>query len=425
MHGKVGVMPPWTAERVGHSGLTGQGGPAVPRWLRGRVRWTIQMRLTLLYGALFVVAGALLLVIIYVLVAHHLDWMDVDPPEAPNVGGSADGLPTPQAPVIEPAVSDQLELQRSTDLRKLLIASGMGLAFMTLLSVGLGWLMARRALRPLHSMAVTAKVISEQNLHRRLAVLGPEDEIKELADTFDGLLGRLESAFEAQRRFVANASHELRTPLTLERSLLEVALADRGATADSLRDVCGRVLASSQHQEKIIEALLTLARSQRGLDRRTELDLSMVAGELLDGVREEVDDHELKIEAELNPALMVGDLPLVERLIANVVDNAVRHNSVDHGWVRIWTGTVADRPTLRVANSGPLIRPDQVDALFQPFQRLDETCTTSGREGLGVGLSIVEAIVTAHGGELRPHPLSDGGLSIEVSFHPRPHLQHS
>jgi signal transduction histidine kinase len=378
-----------------------------------RFRWTVRLRLTLLYGALFLATGVLLLAVTYMLVAYTPSWAKVTPPRAPELTLPSGGGPVPPVPSPSVVSGEQVAHQRADDLRQLFAASGIALALMTFVSVGLGWLMAGRVLRPLRAMAVTAKSISASDLHRRLHQQGPADEIKELADTFDTLLDHLQGAFEAQRRFVANASHELRTPLTFERSLLEVALADPDATAADLRDACRRVLSSNQQQGKLIEALLTLARSQRGLDRRTQVDLATLTDALLDSVQANAVTG-LRIEADLHSAPITGDPPLVERLIANLVDNATRHN-VTNGWVTVWTGIHAGRPTLRVRNTGPVILPAQVDTLVQPFQRLDAT-RTSGQDGFGIGLSIVAAIATAHDAELHAQPLPHGGLDVRTSF---------
>lgn len=378
-----------------------------------RIRWTIRLRLTLLYGSLFLATGMLLLAVTYVLVAHTPSWAEVSPPRAPELTLPSGASPAPRVPSPSVQSQEQLARQRADDLRQLLVASGIALALMTFVSVGLGWLMAGRVLRPLRTMAVTVKSISANDLHRRLHSPGPADELRELADTFDTLLDHLQDAFEAQRRFVANASHELRTPLTFERTLLEVALADPAATALDLRNACQRVLTSNQQQGKLIEALLTLARSQRGLDRRAELDLAVLTDALLAGVEPSAGSTP-HIVVDLDRAPISGDPPLVELLIANLLDNAVRHNVAD-GSVIVWTGIHAGRPTLRVRNTGPLILPGQVDALFQPFQRLNAT-RINGRDGLGIGLSIVAAIAAAHHAELDAQPLPDGGLDIRTSF---------
>lgn len=399
---------------------------------RRRPRWTLQLRLALLYGSLFVVSGTLLLFVVY-LMARPLNLLAVAPPGPSAVRPGMPTMPTlPTMPLAVPGpvpvpvpvpkpVPDPIGLsfQRPVDLRKLLVASGTALAGMTIISVGLGWLLARRALRPLRTMALTARAISERSLHRRLAVPGPQDEIKGLADTFDGLLERLEDAFQAQRRFVANASHELRTPLTLSRSLLEIALADPDATTPDLRRTCERVLVSNQHLERLIEALLTLARSQRGLDVRVEVDLAEAAAESVDAFGPEAAARSCTIETALGPARTEGDTGLVDRLIGNLVDNAVRYNVPD-GRITVWTGLEAGRPALRVVNTGPEIAPTQIDALFEPFHRLDTTRGRSEQSGLGVGLSIVAAIALAHGAELRAGPGPDGGLDVRIGFRPVP-----
>ena len=378
---------------------------------RLRLRWTIRLRLTLLYGALFLTAGVLLLTVTYLLVAHTTLGVEVPPPARPEpVLPGGDPPAPPPSPTVE--LPESLAQQRASDLRQLLVASGVALALMTVLSIGLGWLVAGRALRPLRTLAATAKTISAYDLGQRLDVSGPDDEIKELAATFDGLLGRLERAFEAQRRFVANASHELRTPVTLERSLLEVALADPDATVSDLRQTCQQVLASNQRQEKLIEALLTLARSERGLDRRTQLDLAALAEAQVNALRREAASAGVHIDADLAPAVISGDSSLVERLLSNLIDNAIRHN-LPQGWVTVSSGEYAGRSVLRVRNSGPMIPSAQVDRLFQPFQRLTRT---TGQAGWGVGLSIVAAIATAHGAALQAEPLPSGGLDIRVSF---------
>ncbi|MFH8349190.1 sensor histidine kinase [Streptomyces sp. NPDC018045] len=382
-----------------------------------RVRWTIRLRLTLLYGALFLVTGVLLLAVVYLLVAGRPPWAGVGPPAPPAASvspsglGAAAGVP---APTVD--LEQQLRRQRSDYLEKLLTSSGIALVLLTFLSVWLGWLMAGRALRPLRTMADTAKAISANDLHRRLGAPGPSDEIKDLADTFDALLDHLEGAFEAQRRFVANASHELRTPLTFERSLLEITLADPDASAAELRETCVRVLGSNARQEKLIEALLTLARSQRGLDRRVPLDLAASAAEHLGGPRHGDGPPGVRIAGELAPAAVLGDPPLVERLIINLVDNAVRHNVPD-GRVRVWTGLREGRPALSVRNTGPEVLPSQIELIFQPFQRLRAT-RLDGHDGQGIGLSIVAAIAAAHDADLHAEALPEGGLEIRVEFPP-------
>ncbi len=448
-----------------------------------RPRRTIRLRLTLLYGLLFLIAGAALLAITYGLVAH--DTMSATagqfvvssrgftggklPPIPQALGqvatGSAVAGPppkgasvivqqkTPSGPGVDLrayagqvnatfkrlTAAQQAELKavqakatsrinhlKSEQQSTLLTRSGIALGIMALASIGLGWVMAGRALRPVRTMSSRARGISERNLHERLALEGPDDELKELGDTFDGLLARLESAFESQRRFVANASHELRTPITLERALVEVALADPHATLDSMRDTCRRVLAASEQQERLIEALLTLARSQRGLERREPVDLCEVTAEVVravpaDGVR---------VDTELDDASITGDEAMLERLVANLIENAVRYNRPG-GWVSARTGLRDGRPTLEVENAGPVVAADQVESLVKPFVRgtgngrvtengrAAENGNGSAREvkpGLGLGLSIVQAIAEAHDAELTTIARPEGGLRVAVAF---------
>ena len=287
---------------------------------------------------------------------------------------------------------------------------------MALASVALGWLMAGRALRPVRTMSLRARGISERNLHERLALQGPDDELKELGDTFDGLLARLESAFESQRRFVANASHELRTPITLERALVEVALSDPNPSVESLRETCRRVLVAGEQQERLIEALLTLARSQRGLESRAPVDLREAAAEQARAVP----SNGLTVQTELGEASTTGDQAMVERLVANLIENAVRYNE-PNGWVSVWTGLREGEPTLEVTNPGPVVAPSQVDELVKPFARLNGNGAVAprsaeARQGVGLGLSIVQAIVDAHGARMTTAPRAEGGLEVTVTF---------
>ena len=431
------------------------------RWLP---RPTLRLRLTVLYGAVFLVAGAVLLTITYELVSQSpaasperggvfvtraVNGGKAIPPvdlPAPNViASAAPGQPAPNGANVQfksgkvsgavqlqtygrqvdaafkraqqrqiAQIADQAKVafrhQQSDELGTLLTRSGVALGIMAILSIGLGWLISGRALRPVRTMSARARGISERNLHERLALAGPDDELKELGDTFDELLGRLEAAFESQRQFVANASHELRTPITLERTLVEVALADPRATTESLRGTCERVLAAGERQERLIEALLTLARSQRGIESREELDLGAVAGEALIAVR----PSGTRVTSELGEAITMGDPALVERLIGNLIDNALTYNVEHDGWVSVRTGVRNGLPTLRVSNSGPPVSDEQAATLTEPFRRLNGTRTET--RGSGLGLSIVAAIASAHGAALITTPRAGGGLDVEVSF---------
>ncbi len=226
---------------------------------------------------------------------------------------------------------------------------------------------------------------------------------------------RLETSFDAQRRFVANASHELRTPLTVERTLLQVALADPNASAETLRATCEELLAAGRDQERLIEALLTLAGSERGLEVRERTDIGALATPIVERPRPELDQHQIELETHLEPAITEGDPALIERLIANLVDNAVRHN-IDGGRVEISTRQQGDRALLIVENTGQLIAPEEIETMFEPFRRLGPARTGTDQGQHGLGLSIVRAIADAHGAEIDAHPRPGGGLSITVAF---------
>jgi signal transduction histidine kinase len=377
-------------------------------------RRTVRLRLTLLYGALFLVSGVVLLVITYLLVTNKIfgeQVFEVRYAESPvTVPTDAGGLTTHFS---EGGGPDRL--------RQLLVLSGAALAVMLAVSVALGWLVAGRVLRPLRTMTATTRQISEENLHQRLAVAGPDDELKDLADTIDGLLGRLDAAFDAQndaldaqRRFVANASHELRGPLTRERAAIEVALADPQASTQSLRSTFERVLAATKQQERLLEALLALARGQAGLDRWEPFDLAAVTDEALLARHAEVRRRKLHLDAALDPAPALGDPRLAERLVGNLVDNAIGHN-LPEGWIQVQTHSRAGRAELSVANSGPAVPPAEVDRLLRPFQRLGAD-RTGHRQGHGLGLSIVAAVAAAHNAELRVRARPVGGLEVMVRF---------
>jgi len=404
------------------------------RWFRPPDRWirpprrTVRLRLTAVYGALFLLLGAALLGITYLLVSKEL-------PGTPGrtVAGtsvqSGSGVfvrtmtgkcqLTASSPMSPSQLQSQtqrcLSEQRSAELNQLLTESGIALAIMTVVSIGLGWLVAGRMLGKLRTITAAARSVSASSLHARLALQGPDDELKELGDTFDGLLARLEGAFGAQRQFVANASHELRTPLARQRTLIEVALADPEPSVASLQKVCQRVLVTGEQQERLIEALLMLARSQRGLDRREPVDLTAIADGVMQARWPEAQQRGLTVTTGFQPAVALGDAPLAERLVANLVDNAIRHN-VPRGAVEAGTAVWAGHAVVSVFSTGPVIQPDQVDRLFQPFHRGAPRDRTGGRDGLGLGLSIVAAIAEAHGAWLQAHALPGGGLGVRAGF---------
>jgi signal transduction histidine kinase len=369
----------------------------------------VRLRLTLLYGGLFIVSSAALLTLTYVLMAQLFSAPSTT--GGPAVGRDPDGIER-----LPPSAVNLPAQHQAATLHNFALGATVALGAMAVVAMGLGWLMAGRVLMPLRTMTATTRRISEANLHERLALRGPGDELKELGDTIDGLLARLESAFDAQRRFVANASHELRTPLTVERVMLETALADPDATAESLRATCEELLSTSFQQEQIIQALLTLARSQRGLEQCEAFDLASIAAEVLSARSGQAERWGLRVQATLASAITIGDLRLADLLVTNLVDNALRHN-VANGWIEVATGRRAGQCVIRIANSGPIISPEGVDRLFQPFQRGGQERTTRvGDGGLGLGLSIVDAIATAHGAIIRGTAQPAGGLDIEVAF---------
>jgi signal transduction histidine kinase len=377
-------------------------------------RHSARLRLTALYGGLFLACGAVLLAAAYVLVERAIDPAYLHLPSDRNpFAGGANPFTAGQLDVLEVTLGKQIA---STDLRQVLIQAPIALAIVTLIALMLGWVVAGRILRPLSTITTAARRISASNLNERLSLGGPDDELKALGDTLDDLFARLEAAFEAQRHFVANASHELRTPLTRERTMLQVALDDPGTTTEKWRSTTREVLASNAEQEDLIAALLTLASSQGGLDQRAPVDLASVTDEALLAARTETVSLRLGIEAAILPAALDGDPLLIQQLAANLIDNAVRHN-IPGGSVQITTGMRRGCAVLSVASSGPVIPPAEVDRLFQPFQRLNGRRVRGGH-GLGLGLSIVRAIATAHGATITANAPAHGGLTIEVTFPP-------
>ena len=412
------------------------------------MRWrlpqqTVRFRLTLIYGGLFLACGIALVAMTYFLVEKNTDGFMYTAPDGrtvamvgeegkkpPSEGGPGlqkfhkliSALPPGQAAdaaaaAAEAAAEDMMQLakaQRQKQMNSLLTMSGLALVLMTLVAMGAGWIVAGWVLRPLRAMTSTVQRISASRLHDRLALRGPDDELKVLGDTFDALLGRLESSFEAQRRFVANASHELRTPLARQRAVAQVALADPEATVVSLRDAHERVLASGAEQGRLIDALLTLARGQAGPAAVETFDLAALARDVVNVRQPLAEARSLHVDARLRPAALSGDRRLVSQLIVNLVENAIRHN-VEGGWLEVYTGAHEGRAVLVVSNGGPVIPVDEVEQLFEPFHRLGPD-RTNRADGHGLGLSIVQAIATNHQATLTARAHAKGGLEVEVRF---------
>ena len=357
-----------------------------------RLRPTLRGQLTLLYAGLLAVLGGVLLLAIVPL------------------QGSASVEQGPHAAAVSAALN--------AAIRDKQIIGALALPFVVLLAIVGGWLIAGRLLRPLRTITATARDISASNLNRRLGLGAREDEFAELGETLDALFGRLEASFESQRNFVANASHELRTPLTAERTLLQVALADPDATAQTLRSACEQVLALEDHQERLIDALLTLATSEGGIEQWEPFDLAAVAWHVVTIHREEAECRGVHVETRLAEAPTAGDPRLAESLVANLVDNAIRHNS-GGGRAEISTAAAGGQAAIRVRNTGAVIAPEQLGRLFQPFGRADgERVRHTG--GHGLGLAIVQAIARAHGATLTPRAQPEGGLDVEVTFPAKP-----
>ena len=372
-----------------------------------RPRRTLRLRLTAWYGGLFLLSGTILLAVTYGLVVQAFAGNTAANAacQAPGTGCHTIGAQQARAIAVH---------EHAAVLGELLSRSALALALVAVLSAALGWFIAGRALRPLRTITTTARRISAASLNERLVLGGPRDELTELADTFNGLLARLEAAFTAQRQFIANTAHELRTPLARQRVISQVALADPDASIESLRAAHERVLTSGTQQQHLIDALITLARGQAGLDSREPFDLAGLTRKVLADRQPDVQRRSLRLHTTLGPALTAGSPRLAEQLIANLIDNALRHN-LPAGQMEVVTRTQNSRAVLAVANTGPPIPATTINRLFQPFQQLTAERASRG-EGHGLGLSIVQAIADAHDATITARPRPEGGLFIEVSF---------
>lgn len=355
-------------------------------------RRSLQTRLALAYAAGIYAAGILVVVVVNLPLAGIEASVPVDRP--------LPGVPTEPEPAIGPP--------------PVLVGSSVALVLLLPTALALGWFVAGRFLRPLRAITATAKIISAGDLHRRLDLGRPTDELTELGGTLDDLFARLEASFDAQRHFVAGASHELLTPLAGQRTLLEVALTDPAADTRSLRAACQEVLDLGRHQELLIRALLALATGERGATRWEALDLAQVVEGVFASRSEWVEESGLVVTEHLTPAGTAGDPRLIESLVANLIDNAIRHNHPG-GWVMITTQQHPTETTLSVTNSGPIIPDQQIERLFQPFEKLAPD--RRGRnDGHGLGLAIVGAVAQAHHATIACSARPEGGLSVTVRF---------
>ncbi|MFI1397133.1 sensor histidine kinase [Streptomyces sp. NPDC020681] len=398
--------------------------PPKPTWdprdpVRPLLRPTIRIRLTLLYGGMFLIAGILLLSIIYLLTAQALQVRVSDLPfeiQSGQVAATTDWCVLPRQGTGEQfnrAMVACLQHQREMALDDLLRRSLFALLGLSIIAFAFGYAMAGRVLSPLGRITRTARQVAGSDLSRRIELDGPDDELKELADTFDEMLDRLERAFSAQQRFVANASHELRTPLAINRTLLEVHLSDPGAPVE-LQQLGKTLLATNERSEQLVEGLLLLARSDNEIVDRKPVDLAEVASRAVDQTRAEAEAKGVEIRGERAPAVVQGNGVLLERIALNLVQNAVRYNVPD-GWVEVTTETEQGQGVLVVSNTGPVVPAYEIDNLFEPFRRLRQERTGSDK-GVGLGLSIARSVARAHGGRIIAEPREGGGLVMRVTL---------
>ncbi|MFH8610219.1 sensor histidine kinase [Streptomyces sp. NPDC018029] len=387
-------------------------------WLRP----TIRIRLTLLYGGMFLIAGILLLSIIYLLAAQALN-VGSDLPfrvtGKSTVSSSTctnfQGLPEhPSEVQLNAALNECVNQMRQSALDNLLSRSLLALLGLAVIAFAFGYAMAGRVLSPLGRITRTARRVAGTDLTRRIELDGPDDELKELSDTFDEMLDRLERAFTAQQRFVGNASHELRTPLAINRTLLEVHLSDPGAPPE-LHQLGKTLLATNERSEQLVEGLLLLARSDNQIVERKPVDLAEVADRAVDQVSAEAEAKGVEIRGERGPAVVQGNGVLLERIALNLVQNAVRYNVPDDGWVEVTTEAQHGQAVLVVSNTGPVVPAYEIDNLFEPFRRL-RTERTGSDKGVGLGLSIARSVARAHGGRIIAEPREGGGLVMRVTL---------
>ncbi|RSM62156.1 HAMP domain-containing protein [Kibdelosporangium aridum] len=385
--------------------------------------WTIRGRLTALYGSLFFAAGAILLTLTYLLVWQILNRSQMEVPNSETLrvtlsrlGVLPNGQSTAEFAQLVDSIRVAQEQQRQDILNSLLTQGVVTLIGVGLVAAALGWLLARRALQPVHKITETAKRIAasdaSRGLQERITHSGPRDEVTELAQTFNTMLERLDRSFDGQQRFIANASHEMRTPLAVKRALIEITITRAGTSKDAVQ-MGESLLEINARHERLIDGLLTLADSSNEPVERSPLDLADVTDHVIDQLTPAARDAGVDIRlAVLPPAPVVGDAVMIERLTQNLVENAIRHNVPD-GWISVRTGSQNGWSTVTVSNSGPVVRPYEIDVLFQPFRRLERE-RTAGERGFGLGLSIARAISRAHQGDIEALPRSDGGLDVTL-----------
>ncbi|MGP0049820.1 MAG: sensor histidine kinase [Solirubrobacteraceae bacterium] len=386
----------------------------------------VRTRLAVFYAVLFLLAGVMLLALTYTVAAAVLLPGPASPPKLLTAQETALlGLckPLPTSVSLLAKCNHLIDIvgagpkARGDALAALRIACAIGLGILAIAAAGLGWLASGPALRPVRSITEAAKRASEMRLGQRLALTGPDDEFKQLADTFDIMLERLDAAFTSQQRFVANAAHELRTPLTAMRTAIEVTLSKPTRTPEQLEAMAARVKRSVERAEATVEALLTLATSEAGPTGQEAIDLATAAEDALDATHAAIDQHQITVDATLAPALTHGDRVLLERMIANLIENAVRHNNPG-GWIGLRTIQHVDSAVFEIANTGASIPAEQLPTLFEPFARANQRLNHS--DGVGLGLSIATAIARAHNATITARPRPGGGLEMSVTIPANP-----
>ncbi|MFC1442133.1 ATP-binding protein [Streptacidiphilus sp. N1-10] len=377
-------------------------------------RPTLRIRLTMFYGGMFLLAGLILVLVMYLFVDQAFNLAT----QVPTIKTSGDVTVTLNGNPISGSdlsgyIASLQHQHTSTALHTLILKSISALIALLILAVVFGYAMAGRVLRPLGRITRTARQVASSDMHRRIELDGPDDELKELADTFDEMLERLDRSFESQRKFVANASHELRTPLAINRTLLEVQLSDPQASPD-LQQLGKTLLATNERSEQLVEGLLLLARSDNELIERRPVDLAEVARQALEQTRAEANTRGVRLTSIVEPVVVPGNGVLLERIVLNLIQNAVRYNRPENGWVEVSVGTADGAGEIVVANTGPVVPGYELEHIFEPFRRVKSKERTRSDKGVGLGLSIVRSVVRAHGGTIEASPRPDGGLLMRV-----------
>ena len=380
----------------------------------GRLWWNsrrLRLRLTLLFGGLFVAAGSVLLWLTYLITAQAMNQQFVGQSKKFKGVLPPGGEPLPGPAVVETTFQAEVADRAGSVLNEMMRYSALVLLLVGLVALALGYVVADRALRPLDRVTDTAQRLSESTLHERIGMRGPPDEVRRLADTFDAMLDRLHRVFDAQRRFIANASHELRTPLAINRTVLEVSLEEPAASAD-LKALARALLGTNARYERLIEGLLLLAQSEQEVTVRRSVDLEQVVRTVLEQIDLQSRKRPVTLHQDLRPVLIEGDPLFLERCVFNLLENAIKHNVRDG---EVWLALRKERGggVITVRNTGPVVPPYEVDDLFEPFSRMQADRVRSFK-GAGLGLSIVRAIVHAHRGEVSAGAPEQGGLRITV-----------